>query len=202
MANHAELVKKVIAGEFENMLRLNSFSNIFIMDLVTTCGISINTFYHYFKDKYDLMNQIAMADIANIETRQDENITFGEILLSVCRMMFYRKKFYYPCLQYIGQNSLYEFLLQYFETRWLEVVSSPKNSDETADMSTDRLVARMKAFAIVGEIEEWIKMGMNERQLESFEKIGEILNDEATCYQTLESGQYTLTKSREMKIVS
>ena len=69
-------------------------------------------------------------------------------------------------------------------------------------MSTDRLVARMKAFAIVGEIEEWIKMGMNERQLESFEKIGEILNDEATCYQTLESGQYTLTKSREMKIVS
>ena len=113
MANHAELVKKVIAGEFEKMLRLNSFSDIFIMDLVTTCGISRNTFYYYFKDKYDLMTHIAVADIASMEARQTEEITFGEVVLSVCGMMFYRRKFYYPCLQYSGQNSLYEFLNEY-----------------------------------------------------------------------------------------
>lgn len=202
MANHAELVKKVITGEFEKMLRLNSFSNIFIMDLVTTCGISRNTFYYYFKDKYDLMNHIAAVDIAGMEAGLNEDASFGEILLSVCRMMFYRRKFYYPCLQYNGQNSLYEFLTEYFMTRWLEIVSSPKTFDETDEMSTDRLVAGMKAFAVVGKIEEWVKMGMPEKQFESFEKICDILNDEAACYQLLEKGQYTLAKSREMKIVS
>ena len=202
MANHAELVKKVIAGEFEKMLRLNSFSDIFIMDLVTTCGISRNTFYYYFKDKYDLMNHIAVADIASMEARQTEEITFGEVVLSVCGMMFYRRKFYYPCLQYSGQNSLYEFLNEYFATRWLEIVSSPKTFDETDEMSTDKLVAGMKSFAVVGKIKEWVKMGMTEKQFKSFEKIRDILNDEAACYQFCPKEQYTVAESREMKIVS
>ncbi|GLB47285.1 hypothetical protein WR164_12640 [Philodulcilactobacillus myokoensis] len=53
--------RKIIFDAFVDLLMKKRFSNITINDIANAAMIHRNTFYHHFKDKYDLLDQLFVA---------------------------------------------------------------------------------------------------------------------------------------------
>ncbi|MBR6784802.1 MAG: TetR family transcriptional regulator, partial [Clostridia bacterium] len=49
--------KKLISSTFVELLSTKPFDRITIKDIVDACGINRNTFYYYYSDIYDLLEE-------------------------------------------------------------------------------------------------------------------------------------------------
>ena len=58
-----ELIKDAIANSFVELADEKPFRQITITDIIRKCGISKQTFYNYFRDKYDLMNYVYLTGV-------------------------------------------------------------------------------------------------------------------------------------------
>ena len=58
-----ELVKDAIANSFVELADEKPFKQITVKDIMQKCGISKQTFYNYFRDKYDLMNYVYLSGV-------------------------------------------------------------------------------------------------------------------------------------------
>ena len=58
--------KKMISDTFVELLEKKPFDKITIKDIVETCGINRNTFYYYYSDIYDLLEEIFKREMTDI----------------------------------------------------------------------------------------------------------------------------------------
>lgn len=106
--------QRVLADTLKSLLLEKPFCKISIQDLATKCGISRNAYYYYYKDKYELMHWIVDYELKETVKIYDPALPLTECLASIFHHFYKNKKFYYPCLEYTGQNSLYEYLSNTF----------------------------------------------------------------------------------------
>lgn len=48
--------RRILAESLENLLEKRELKDITVNEIVGNCGAARSTFYHHFKDKYDLAN--------------------------------------------------------------------------------------------------------------------------------------------------
>ena len=61
----SQFTKKAIVETFLELLKEHSLDKITVKDIVEKCGINRNTFYYYYQDIYDLID-----DVFDIETKK------------------------------------------------------------------------------------------------------------------------------------
>ncbi|MBR3020484.1 MAG: TetR family transcriptional regulator [Clostridia bacterium] len=61
--------KKILAESFRKLAENKDVSKITVRDIVTNCHLSAPTFYHYFRDKYELLAWIYEQENAGIILR-------------------------------------------------------------------------------------------------------------------------------------
>ena len=74
----AKFTKKAIMDCFLNMLKHKNIDRITVTDICEQCGINRNTFYYYFKDIYDVLNNIFMEEIEKNLREAGSNGSFYE----------------------------------------------------------------------------------------------------------------------------
>lgn len=57
--------KQLIEESISDLLQKEPFESITVTDIISNCNISRRTFYYYFKDKFDLVEQIFLEDLMN-----------------------------------------------------------------------------------------------------------------------------------------
>ncbi len=172
-----QITKGAIRSAFSQLLTEHSFSQISVKDIAGTCGISRNTFYYHFRDKYELLFWIVRGDLdANVESYEDPT-RLAETFISVCRMMLERKAFYYPCLQYEGQDSLYDFFTEFYYNLWKENIAAAL-STELAGLGEYEIsvYARMNAHALVGVMRDWVHRGMQNNYSAYLDQVNRIIS--------------------------
>ena len=63
--------KKEITEAAAKMFIIRGYDNITIQDILTELNIAKGTFYHYFKSKNDLLNEIIETEAHKIQIRID-----------------------------------------------------------------------------------------------------------------------------------
>jgi len=186
-----DLTEAAIIAAFEQLLKKKPFSKISVKDITEFCGISRNTFYYHYQDKYDLMMKIFYSDVTRNVPEFDPSNHFSRTFMFLCKMMLERKSFYYPCLQYSGQNSLFSVLTEYLCELWdMNIRKMYYDAGVIlADYDT-AFYARMNAHALVGMIRDWVDSGMGDSILESLEKI-DLLLDQTMKLFSREKDAYT-----------
>lgn len=109
-----ELVKDAIANSFVELAAEKPFKQTTIKDILTKCGISKQTFYNYFRDKYDLMNYVYLsgveAVIAQVGGYHADMQKAGQGAAELCR----GKRQYFLTISRIDeQNSFSEYYYQH-----------------------------------------------------------------------------------------
>lgn len=184
MAN-SRITKEIFAKTLKNLMKDHSLAKISVKDITEHCGLSRNSFYYHFKDKYELINWIFYEDMLRNANSFDDPLKLADSFINICKCVSQNRMFYLACFQYVGQNSLFETIHELYCELWkmnLNIryaetgIQLPENEIE--------LMAKLNAYALVGIISEWVKGGMSNNYMSYLEQVKDLLNME---YFTLDS---------------
>lgn len=93
MAN-TRIAKEAWAKGLKELLVTRSLDKISVKDIATQCGMSRNSFYYHFQDKYELISWIFYNDISKrVETYEDSTKFLEESFICVCDCLYREKSF-------------------------------------------------------------------------------------------------------------
>ncbi len=170
--SNSYIVKDALARALQSLVHEHPLSKISVKDITQACNISRNTFYYHFSDKYELISWIFQKDMLENVNSFDDPTKLFESFSNVCKCLYQKRKFYLACFQYVGQNSLFEYILNYY-CELFKVNLTMQYADVGVCLSESELylMARMQSHSLVGIISDWVKDGMHDNYMKYFEEI-------------------------------
>lgn len=118
----------------ESLLQTNPLEKITVANICDKAELTRQTFYNYFIDKYDLVNwtfdQLFDRTFQTIYSGSDWQSTIEDFLSE----LYKRRKFYIPCYQYMGQNSLeahhYDRVFECYSNQYRRIKGKELDFDE------------------------------------------------------------------------
>ena len=89
----ADLTKQTIVAKTKELAAQKSFEKLSVIEITQHCGISRNTFYYYFKDKYSVIEWIFQTEIVPILTPCMNQSHWSESVIALCEKMKREKDF-------------------------------------------------------------------------------------------------------------
>ena len=107
--------KAALEESLKRLLLKKPLDKITITDITTDCGISRMAFYYHFKDKYDVINWIFYTEITPLIGDTVSIDKWGSGMRALCHYILENKTFYTNVVQFEGQNSLADCLMEFYE---------------------------------------------------------------------------------------
>lgn len=185
MSNNA-ITEQAIATALKDMLKEQPLSKISVKLITKYCHISRNTFYYHFKDKYELINWIFYSDMVKNVNSFTDPTKLTDSFINVFKYLYNNRRFYLACFQYVGQNSLYEYLYDIYYELWLINIDM-RYSEASLKLTEDelQLMAKLHAHSVVGLISDWVKDGIQDNYMTYFEHLHTVLELESSGYSVL-----------------
>jgi probable dihydroxyacetone kinase regulator len=137
-----------------------AFSKISVSDIAGNCGLTRQSFYYHFKDKYDLMNWIYYTETARFMNAYDAVEHWTDGLIDLCYYMQQNKVFYINALNTVGQNSFPQYLHDYINDITLSAIENILNAE--FDREKWEFFVSFFSTAFVAFIIRWANNGMKE----------------------------------------
>lgn len=168
------IIKKALARAFEELLNDKPLTSISVKDITNRIGVSRNTFYYHFADKYELINWIFDCDVIGLDSEFMASADLDVAFSCICKCLYARRSFYVACFKYYGQNSLHSHIKNViYNTSVGELVQDGViNPEENWDESLE-IMLQMKTHALLGMITDWTSNGLKLSNIEQ----GEIVKD-------------------------
>ena len=95
-----------------------------------------------------------------------------DTFVEVCKILYSNRKFYLACFQYTGQNSLFDFIFDFFFHLWKDNLDSLQSSSMKR-ISEDELniMAKLKTHSMLGMLTDWVRNGMRQNYMVYFEQM-------------------------------
>ncbi len=181
--SNATFTKLMIAQGLKRLLKTTSFVNLSVGDIARECRISRNTFYYHFKDKYDLISWIFHTEITSV-VRDDISLGhWRESLLALCKYMQENRDFYLNVLQFQGQNSFTQCLMDFYQGLVAHLLFHA-DSQPALSPAQIRTVSRFYAYGITGILLDWAHNGMTADPEPSVNMLEKLLSSD-TVHQIL-----------------
>lgn len=147
--------KKAIKSTFLELLNQKTLDKITVKDIVETCGINRNTFYYYYADIYDLLEQLFRAEAEHVLADSCESSGFYEEFLRTASIVLgYRQ-----AVIHLYNSSRKELLERYLKEVTFAFVSRfvKKNAEGHSVTEEDiRYITHFYGYAIIGITMNWI----------------------------------------------
>ncbi len=155
----ADLTKQAIVKGTKELVEQVPFERISVTEIAKRCGINRNTFYYYFRDKYDVMELIFQTDIEPHLLPYMNQHEWAQSVVTLCGCMRKEKNFYSNALADLNPRALRQILVGYYRYWLMEIA---QDSYERLDIQGEEreFVARFYAHAIVGMVGDWVNAGM------------------------------------------
>ena len=151
----ADITKRAIAVTMKKLMDQEPLAKISVNDIVTECGMTRNSFYYHFKDKFDLVNWIFYTDISEeLNYLKIDESPSWDTIEGICDFFYKNKAFYQNALSITGQNSFVE----YFTDLLKQVVATRMANLYKEDEDRDFLVTFF-SNAFVDAISRWLSDG-------------------------------------------
>lgn len=166
------ITKEALASALVALLQEEPLSKISIKDITDSCDISRNTFYYHFRDKYELINWIFYTEMSEKINSFTDPSKICDTFVEVCKILYSNRKFYLACFQYTGQNSLFDFIFDFFFHLWKDNLDSLQSSSMKR-ISEDELniMAKLKTHSMLGMLTDWVRNGMRQNYMVYFEQM-------------------------------
>ena len=155
------IYKDAIAQTFVHLCTDHTVKEITVSVIIASCGISRQTFYNHFKDKYDIMEYV--FDKAASQATSAMFAGEGYLENAIKEMLYVyqnNKEFYMSIARMQGQNSFMEFFCQYTIQFYSSIVE--RLLGKRALTPEIQYQIRFNAYGVGHMVEEYILSGMNE----------------------------------------
>lgn len=153
--------KDAIARSFMELSKEKKVKDITVSDITSACGISRQTFYHHFKDKYAVIEYLHEPAVNMIlEIAEGSASDIRSALLRMYQECYNNKEYYMSLLSYEGQNSFEEYTRngnRNFYINFLKRKTGSDKLDKSLEIAID-FACHGAAFTLIN----WIRNGMKE----------------------------------------
>lgn len=180
--------KELISSAFIKLLNEKPFDKITIKDIVVECNINRNTFYYYYSDVYDLLEEIFKKEMYDIIETHKETGGWMEGFLKVALTAYNHKKI----IHNICNSKSYDYFISYMFRACNHIVVDVVQyaaKDRNVPMEDIEFIATFYEHGLVGTISEWFKSGM---KTEPIELVGQL-------WLVIDNIKYSLRKSEKRK---
>lgn len=152
----AQFTKKAIIQTFLELLKNRSLDKITVKDIVDRCEINRNTFYYYYKDIYDLIEDIFQTEEQKLRLNHSESDSFyGELKSRMNLILEYK-----PALAHIFYSRSHDVFDKYLNAVSEDFISKyVREQAKTLTVSEEniRLVETCYAASLRGVVVKWIQ---------------------------------------------
>ena len=157
--------KKLIFDTFITLLEKKPFDRITVKDIVEACDINRNTFYYYYSDIYDMLEEVFMKELNELITAHKEGKSWGAAFIKVAYVAYEHKKL----INNICASRSYEYFENYMykvcNSIMIDLVQFMAQGMDVPEEDVE-FIASFYEYAFVGIISEWFRTGMREEPLE------------------------------------
>ena len=147
----AKFTKRAIMLSLLKLLKQKSVDKVTVKDICDECEINRNTFYYYFKDIYDVLNNIFMEEIEKNLREAGSNGSFYEEYSRAAAILVEYK----DVVIHVYNSRNRDIITNYLEKMTAEVVRS-----YIAAKSEGENISYFYGYAIIGSTYKWIESGM------------------------------------------
>ncbi len=174
----ALLTKGAIMTAFEEMLSEMTFDKITVSALVKRSGISSNTFYYHYRDKFELLNEWfgTKLDVIREDRVEDEYVTWQRAIKVFFKMCHDNPKLIHHVFDSLSREQLEYYIFEITDTVFLSYVRK-KVADRDVPDKTIREIARFYTYAFIGFFLEYIWNDMEEDIDEKVDHLSRLFDD-------------------------
>lgn len=155
----AKFTQKAIMVSFLELLKTKSLDKVTVKDIVETCEINRNTFYYYYSDIYELLEDVFREETEKVMKEADPDATFYEEYIKAADIILRYKE----AIKHIYQSKSKDVFEQYLEAVTNDLVGRfVKKRAEGYTISEENMkyICNFYSYAIVGSTLHWIYEGM------------------------------------------
>ena len=159
----SKFTRQAIMYSMLKLLQEKSIDKITVKDICEMCEINRNTFYYYYSDIYQVLEELLRTETEKSLKEKQENHSFYEDCLKKYHLILEYKKAVYHL--YNSKNRdlilkyLYDITEKYMEKYVLKEVEGKKLSAEDIQFIVD-----FYSNSMIGSILRWMQRGMMEKQ--------------------------------------
>ena len=155
------IYKDALAQAFMELCTTNDVDTITVGKIVNECGVSRQTFYNHFKDKYEVMEYLfdkAASQATNAMFRHSGCLE--EAIKEMLYVFQDNKSFYNTVAKMQGQNSFREFFCQYTISFYTAIVERLLGKGAVTPSIAYQI--RFNAYGISHMVQEYMLDGMKD----------------------------------------
>ncbi len=166
--------KESIINSFYKLIEQKSFEKITVKDIIEDCGVNRKTFYYYFKDIYDLFEQIMRIELDKYVEKLPENASLEESVTGIFEFVEKNKK----AVHHIMASSDIMDLKKYIFNAFYDAVVKKYKSkaDENGITGRDfKLLVEIFVSSFNGMLSSWLDSGMKPNYREDIIRVSAML---------------------------
>lgn len=159
-ANHT---KSLLAQSLQELMLTMPLEKISVNDIVEHAGVGRNTFYYHFEDKYDLVNWYFQTGVTHFLATRTNYTSWINLMDSIEEYLRENRVFYTNALRYTGQNSLQEYIFDFFASIVIQRLTETCPPGQPPLSEADaRFIGNFVSGAFMGVLIPWVDRGMKE----------------------------------------
>lgn len=171
----AQFTKKALIESFIKLLNQTSLDKITVKEIVDDCGVNRNTFYYYFKDIYDLLDEIFTEETKRVVDGGKIYSSWQDAFLESARFALENKRAIYHVYNSLSREQVERYLYGVTDSLVLGFVQ--KQAEGLNVPEEDRkFIADFYKYALVGFLLEWVRGGMKEDPEYFVNKMGKLFD--------------------------
>ena len=156
----SKFTQQAIIDTFLKMLACKSLDKITVKEIVNECGINRNTFYYYYKDIYDLLEDV------NSKTFYDECMRAFDVMMKYKNALLH--------IYNSRSRSVIEKYLMAVTPNFIRRFVTLNSENIEINEKNIIFICDFYKYAVTGCTIEWIRSGMPEEREEFVKKIADI----------------------------
>ncbi len=166
--------KQAIIKTFMQLLNEKSFDKITVTDIVNRCGVNRNTFYYYYQDIFDLLEEIFTSETEKVIKEHQHYDTWEEAFNIAVGFARINKRAVYHIFNSVNRQILEDYLFKVIKknmTEYVEPIAAEINAD---DEDRDALIL-FYSSALMYMTLLWLQSGMKKNSDEYISRLGFLL---------------------------
>lgn len=166
--------KELIFQSFLEVLSTKPFDKITVRDIVENCNMNRNTFYYYYADIYELLEEMFKLEFSEIKINNNNTIRLRLAFSKLLETSYSNKKI----IKNICASKSYDYLESFMFkstksiiTEYIQAVAEPYEINE----SYVDFISSFYHYGITETLSEWYRTGMQETPKEMLRRFTVVL---------------------------
>ena len=157
----SSFTKKEIISTFFKLLEQKPLSKITVKNIVEACGINRNTFYYYYKDIYDLVDDIFIIESEKVMSQNPVHGHWQEGCLQSMHYLVEHSMIIHNVVNSISLEAMKAYMFKVAH-RLLMTFADNVTEGKYVPEEDKNFIANFYSHAFVGIFLDWLRTGMKQ----------------------------------------